>query len=173
MGTRLKEFFKKIYLTKFHRGDKMKKVFKFLILLLILNTICISMAEEIKYPITKEECKEVATLFLDKIIKNNIEDAFSIIEKYFPAHPLVKNNLQSTKLQIMNLMDSQITPLFGKAISYEIIKVESIKDVALRLVYIEKFERSFAQWTFIFYKVTDKWNIVAINLNADPFSVFQ
>jgi hypothetical protein len=112
-----------------------------------------------------EDCMQVSDRFMEIISSENYEEAFSFIKLYWP---LPENELLMLQKQTMTQINI-IAPRYGDITGYEFVSKEEIGSFALRLIYVQKRERHFIRWKFIFYKPLDRWIVNSLSYDDKLF----
>ena len=61
----------------------------------------------------------------------------------------------------------------GKSLGMEEIKVELVSDTVMKVVYLEKFQRSCLIWNFFFYKPETEWVLTTFEWDESIRSLFM
>lgn len=101
----------------------------------------------------KDACRAKCEEFLEVAVKEGMDEAFRVIEPFWPFPGTEFSMVQVQSVKQMGL----VKPRFGKCVGYEFVKEQSVNDTVLRFVYIQKFERHILRWRFVFYKPEKEW----------------
>ncbi|MFH1753306.1 MAG: hypothetical protein ABH875_03895 [Candidatus Omnitrophota bacterium] len=102
---------------------------------------------------SQERARKLCEECMIKIYAGNIQGAFDLIQ---PIFPVPESEFLSLRMQTMQQL-GMVGQRFGKAVGYEFIKSQEVKDTFLKYIYIEKFENHAIRWVFTFYKPKDHW----------------
>ena len=103
---------------------------------------------------TRKLSDNAATL----IGEGKLKEAYETLKPYWaiPDHE-VDAIIYQTETQ-----RGPIATRFGKSLSIEHIKTESIGDVFVRHIYLERFEKHALAWIFMYYRPKDRWLVNAV-----------
>jgi hypothetical protein len=145
----------------------MKKV----CLVVLMMIACCAWAEEVHSKVfpTKQDCKVKCEEFMNLAGAGKVDEGFKRLEPYW-----LFSDTEWTQLQIQTAKQMPlIEPRFGKALGYEFVREEMVKDTILRFTYIQKHEWHLIRWTFIFYKPNDKWLLNACHWDDEIEVLFD
>ncbi len=129
----------------------MKKIPVLFIIGLFVAGSCF--AQQLSYLGSTEECKKLSESTMREIFGGNIPKAFALVKPYFPIPESEFATLQMQTIQQLGMIGQR----FGAAVGYEFFEMEEVKNTFMQFIYVEKFERHFIRWIFVFYKPKNKW----------------
>jgi len=101
--------------------------------------------------------KEDLTKHSDKVmmfLKNSeFQNAFAELQKYWPLPENELTQLESQTVKQFNLVADR----FGRIIGTDFIKDKTIKDFAVRKIYVIRFEKHMIRVLFTYYKNQNGW----------------
>lgn len=132
---------------------------------------CLTATAQVR-PIQKDkQCRELAELFIQQISRRQYDAAFRLIESHavIPADELAK-----MKDTIAQQHEGIIRQRYGAIIGFERVDDVEVKDVAVKYVFVMKYERHFITWRFIFYKPRkDEYVLAMLDYNDNLNRVFE
>jgi len=89
-----------------------------------------------------------------KFLKDSeFQEAFTELEKYWPLPENEMVQLESQTIKQFNMVADR----FGNIIGFDFIRDETIKDYAIRKIYVLRFEKHMIRVLFTYYKNNDGW----------------
>jgi hypothetical protein len=118
-----------------------------IMLLLSLNT---AQADGIK---STSEVKAAVGAAMQKAQSDNFSDFFLAIKPYWT----ISEEGFTTALAKTTSARAEVHKKMGKSLGVEQVKIEMVSDTVLKIVFLEKFQKSLMIWNFYFYKPNTEW----------------
>ncbi len=125
-----------------------RKISVFLLLLASFGANAATLASE-------ADLRKFSDKVMDAAGKGDIVAAFDLMKPYVV---IGESEFQSTALSSKSQRD-QISSRFGKSIGYEFVSSKKVGESLIRLLYIEKTEKTAVPWAFYFYKTSAGWTL--------------
>jgi hypothetical protein len=107
--------------------------------------------------------------FLQKIVNNQIKEAFDFIK---PHSQIPESEVDKLALQTLKQLEL-VKPRFGNILGFEFLKEEIIKQTFARYTFFIKYQKTVVRWIFLFYKPQDTWGINAISWDDKIQALFS
>ena len=123
---------------------------------------------QVKHPKNKQEIIGVCDQFMDAFKKSKFSEAFDLIKPYSVIEDYKLDTLAiSTAQQIKDL-----SPSFGKMLSYELVQEKTVKSTLSHVDYLLKFEQSYLKFRFTLYNNGENWTITGFKYDVDADDLF-
>lgn len=129
-------------------NDKMRQLF-----LALLTIFFIQCSHAQSYLTNKEAITMHAETVMKSLKEAEFQDAFTELQVYWPLPENEMQQLESQTIKQFNLVADR----FGNIIGYDFIKNETIKEYALKKIYVLRFEKHMIRVLFTYYKNDEGW----------------
>ncbi len=110
-----------------------------------------------------EEAKELAEKILVRVASGDADQSVALMKPYWP---LPESELEALVAETTKQRQSMI-PRLGKSLGFALVRRETLADIFLRLIYVEKLDNSGVRWNLTFYKVKDAWKLHSVSCDED------
>jgi hypothetical protein len=122
-------------------------------------------ADSLKSPV---EARQLIDRVMTLLAAGDVEGGLRLAKPYLVIPEAeFEAMLGQAKMQ-MPLMSQR----FGKSIGRELLREDKAGESFLRLVYIHKFEKHAARWTFIFYRPDEGWVLNSFHFDDNVRALF-
>jgi len=118
---------------------------------------------------SEAEAFQLCEAFMQRMVAGSYDDAFALIRPYFPISEQKFATLRDETKKQHGLAELQ----FGKALGSVYIDTASVKDVLLRVRFIERYEFEAIHWEFVFYRPERGWLLNRVGFDDDAEALFQ
>ena len=133
---------------------------------LLLTVVGLAQGAALRNP---EEAKELAEKVLARVVVGDVENAFTVVQPYWPFPENELEALAAQAVQQRHLMANRS----GKSIGFALVRRDIVPEVFLRLTYVEKLENTGLRWLFTFYKGKDGWKCHSLVWDDDIAKLFS
>lgn len=137
-------------------------------LVFVLGASAIRGAETDSPLMTKEGVRKVCDQFMQNVVSDNVKEAFAGIKPYFTLGKNSFDNLQTETFKQLEVLDLEL----GKPHSFELVKEESVRELAVKYTYVTKYQNYMLRWVFVFFKPKDHWEVKSIFWDEDIKALF-
>jgi hypothetical protein len=123
---------------------------------------------QIKHPKTKQEITGVCNQFMDAFKKSRFTEAFDLLKPYCVIEDYKLDTLANTSAQQIK----DLSPSYGKMLSYELVQEKTAKSTLSRLYYVLKFEKAFLKVRFTLYNNGENWTITGFKYDEEADDLF-
>lgn len=133
-----------------------------------LSFICLSLllAAGLAHSATlrnSEEAKELAEKILVRMARGDVPQSMALMQPYWP---LPESELEALVTQATTQRQAMI-PRLGNSLGFALVRRETLADIFLRLIYIEKLDNAGVRWSFTFYKGKDTWKLHGVSCDEE------
>ncbi len=136
--------------------------FSFLLVVLVISPVRANTL------VNKNAVKEFAARVMDTVGQGKTTEALMMMKPYMII-PDAEFDVMKDQLATQAPV---ITKKFGKSIGSEFIKITEVGKSLMRVVYIQKFEKSIIRWGFYFYRPKDRWTLNSFRTDTDLNQLF-
>jgi len=123
------------------------------ILFVIVSVLLIQCIKAQTYLNNRDEISKHSEKVMKFLKDSEFQEAFTELEKYWPLPENEMVQLESQTIKQFNMVADR----FGNIIGFDFIRDETIKDYAIRKIYVLRFEKHMIRVLFTYYKNNDGW----------------
>ncbi|PKQ62202.1 hypothetical protein BZG02_12855 [Labilibaculum filiforme] len=102
---------------------------------------------------SKDELSKHSEKVMNFLKDSEFQKAFTELQVYWPLPENEMKQLESQTIKQFNMVADR----FGNIIGFDFIRDESIKDYAIKKIYVLRFEKHMIRVLFTYYKNNDGW----------------
>jgi len=127
----------------------MKKLFT----IILFTGFILSCFSQDKYLKSEEEINRLVEHSVQLFKDKKISESFTLLTPYWP---MPQNELNTLEIQTQKYMDLMLTR-FGEPVDYLKLKEQHLKNFAIKITYIIRFEKHAVRLIYIFYNSGKGW----------------
>jgi|GEM_PF-1122391 len=133
--------------------------------------ICLSIgwAAQAKTLADRQKVDQLSEQFMAQLAQGETENAYTLLSAYLGVD-FEQFNQRARKVAQDMKMVQQST---GKALSYDLLKTQSVKDHFYKVSYLLKFPSAALIWELNYYQPESGWVLVDVSYNADINALFE
>lgn len=139
------------------------------ILFLALFSTSISFFSQEKFLNNETDINKLSLDVVSLFEKNKVSESIDLMRPYWPLSENEIDILEKKTVRSLNIVQQR----FGNAIGNVKIKTEKIKDIALRLTYLVRYDIYALRLKFTFYKNKNGWLITTFEWDDDYTEEFK
>jgi hypothetical protein len=139
------------------------------ILFLVLFSTSISFFSQEKFLNNETDINKLSLDVVSLFEKNKVSESIDLMRPYWPLSENEIDILEKKTVRSLNIVQQR----FGNAIGNVKIKTEKIKDIALRLTYLVRYDIYALRLKFTFYKNKNGWLITTFEWDDDYTEEFK
>jgi len=149
-----------------------RNIMKHFLQLMFCLTVSILFMTSIAYADSfnnKEDIDNFIKEIIPNLINNNDKKVFNELKPYWPIPEVEIDSLVNQ----LDLQEPMIAKRFGKSLSMEFIKSESIGNSLYKITYLRKYEAHAMRWVFLFYKPSDIWYVNSVSTDDKLLELYE
>ena len=117
---------------------------------------------------TEAQARELCEAFMQLIITGQVDEAFTRLAPYFPVPD---DQVAHLKEQTQGEL-ALVGPRFGRSTGAVWVDASIASGTVMRVRFLQKFEHSLLQWTFVLYHPQDGWVMNALAFDDEVERLF-
>ncbi len=142
---------------------------KFVSSLCLLLCLSLSTSLQAKTLSDREKVDQLSERFMEQVQKGDYENAYTLLSAYLGVD-FEQFNKRAQKVNNDMQLVLQST---GAALSFDLLKKESVKDHFYKISYLLKFQSAALIWELNYYQPENGWVLVDVSYNADIDALFE
>ena len=138
------------------------------LLSLLVGPVVLASSQSVQPAAGANEPKVLADKAMRYLASNDLKGMFNYIQTIMPIEQAELDKIRETSITQRKMFPSTLGAYVGYAFISECRKIEQIS----RVIFIEKREKNFIRWEFVFYKPRDKWQISSFYWDTKHAEVF-
>ena len=139
------------------------------IILIIAIILSIKSTAQEKYLENEIDIDSLSLKVVSLFEKNKVSESIDLLRPYWPLAENEIDVLEKKTVKSLNIVEQR----FGNAIGNIKVKTEKIKDIAVRLTYLVRYEFYALRLKFTFYKNNNGWLITAFEWDDEYTEEFK
>ncbi|MEM0967435.1 MAG: hypothetical protein AAGJ81_14910 [Verrucomicrobiota bacterium] len=112
---------------------------------------------------------QLSDQFMGLVKAEEYTKAFALLQPLWPIEESTYKNLVEQTNEQMGSVKNR----FGAIVGTEYIRTEKVGDSLLRLIYLQKFEKSSLRWSITFYNPSGEWLVNSVSWDDKVGTLFE